>query len=152
MRQLRHALGELRLRVLKILSDLIPWLESRGIYSRGRFGMWKYEVANTDHSLMQGVEWVNRMISGEAETTIGLNYRVTENGRAATEHHRPSVAGSGEKRLFPVGQGPAGGGVAIEAKPAVSGVPALAEHVTSVVHQRSPIAEEEIGITPSEHT
>ena len=83
----------------EILAEVIPWLEARGIYSRGRFGMWKYEVANTDHSLMQGVEWVNRMLLGEPETTIGMQYRVTSDGRNAAEHERPVVAGSGEKRL-----------------------------------------------------
>lgn len=83
----------------EILAEVIPWLEERDIYSRGRFGMWKYEVSNTDHTLMQGVELVNRLINGEPEQTIGLVYRVTEDGRAAAEHERSSVAGSGEKRI-----------------------------------------------------
>jgi len=83
----------------EILSVVIPWLEERGIYSRGRFGMWKYEVANTDHSVMQGVELVNRLVLGEEETTIGLVYRSTEDGRRAAMHERPAHAGSGEKRL-----------------------------------------------------
>ena len=39
-----------------------PWLESRDIYSRGRFGAWRYEVGNMDHSVAQGVEWVNRVV------------------------------------------------------------------------------------------
>ena len=82
-----------------ILSDVIPFLESKSIYSRGRFGMWKYEVANTDHTLMQGVELVNRLVLGEPETTIGMSYTVTEDGRNAAVHERPAHAGSGEKRL-----------------------------------------------------
>jgi protoporphyrinogen oxidase len=82
-----------------ILSEVIPWLEQRSIYSRGRFGMWKYEVANTDHSLMQGVELVNRLLLGEPETTIGMSYKVTEDGRNAANHERPAHAGSGEKRI-----------------------------------------------------
>ncbi len=83
----------------QILSDVIPWLEVRDVYSRGRFGMWKYEVANTDHTLMQGVELVNRLILGEPETTIGIVYEPTHDGRAAALHERPDHAGSGEKRL-----------------------------------------------------
>lgn len=83
----------------EILSIVIPWLESRGIYSRGRFGMWKYEVSNTDHALMQGVEAVNRLLLGEPEVTIGLRYESTSDGLRGAQHERPDVAGSGEKRL-----------------------------------------------------
>src|SRR5262249_376151 len=69
-----------------ILSEVIPWLESRDIYSRGRFGMWKYEVSNTDHSLMQGVELIDRLLAGDPEKTIGISYRITEEGRGQAEH------------------------------------------------------------------
>jgi protoporphyrinogen oxidase len=100
-----------------ILSEVMPWLEARDIYSRGRFGMWKYEVANTDHSLMQGVELVNRLLLGEKETTIGVVYKVTEDGRNAATHERPAHAGSGEKRLI-------ANAATIEAKPKVGDIPA----------------------------
>ena len=60
--------------------------------------MWKYEVSNTDHTLMQGVELVNRLLLGEAETTIGMKYASTADGRNAAVHERAAVAGSGEKR------------------------------------------------------
>jgi UDP-galactopyranose mutase len=46
-----------------------PRLEAMDIYSRGRFGGWKYEVGNMDHSVMQGVEWADRMLTGAPETT-----------------------------------------------------------------------------------
>ena len=82
----------------EILAEVIPWLEQHGIYSRGRFGMWKYEFANTDHTLMQGVELVNRLFNGDPETTIGMVYNVTTDGRNAAVHERSGVAGSGEKR------------------------------------------------------
>src|SRR3954471_12619636 len=82
----------------EILSKAIPFLEQHGIYSRGRFGMWKYEVANTDHTLMQGVELVNRLMLGEAETTIGMKYASTEDGRNAAVHERSSMAGSGDPK------------------------------------------------------
>ena len=48
--------------------------------------MWKYEVSNTDHTLMQGVELINRLMLGEAETTIGLKYESTLDGRNAARH------------------------------------------------------------------
>ncbi|WP_319541597.1 FAD-dependent oxidoreductase [uncultured Pseudodesulfovibrio sp.] len=55
------------------LAVLQPMLESMGIYSRGRFGGWKYEVANMDHSVMQGVEWAERMVLGTPEKTYTLD-------------------------------------------------------------------------------
>jgi protoporphyrinogen oxidase len=53
-----------------LLKPLHPWLEVQDIYSRGRFGAWKYEVSNQDHSLMQGVEWVNHLVLDVPETTL----------------------------------------------------------------------------------
>lgn len=81
-----------------ILAKAIPFLESKGVYSRGRFGMWKYEVSNTDHSLMQGVELINKLMLGEPDTTIGMKYSSTTDGRNAAVHERSAAAGSGEKR------------------------------------------------------
>ncbi len=45
------------------------WLRDHGIWSRGRFGAWLYEIGNMDHSFMQGVEWVDHVLLGEPETT-----------------------------------------------------------------------------------
>jgi protoporphyrinogen oxidase len=53
-----------------ILADVLPVLESKNIFSRGRFGAWKYEVSNQDHSFMQGVEAVDRILGGCAEPTL----------------------------------------------------------------------------------
>lgn len=51
------------------LRTIQPWLEARAISSRGRFGGWKYEVGNMDHSVMQGVEWAQRMVLETQEKT-----------------------------------------------------------------------------------
>ncbi|GAB6036744.1 FAD-dependent oxidoreductase [Fundidesulfovibrio butyratiphilus] len=56
----------------RALGVVQPWLESHGIYGRGRFGGWKYEVSNMDHCVMQGVEWAQRMLTGKKETTYTL--------------------------------------------------------------------------------
>jgi protoporphyrinogen oxidase len=85
----------------EILTKAIPYLEQHGIYSRGRFGMWKYEVSNTDHTLMQGVELINRLLLGEAEQTIGIKYESTLDGRNAALHERSALAGSGDPRRVP---------------------------------------------------
>jgi len=45
-------------------------LESLKIYSRGRFGYWKYECGNTDHSILQGLEIIDRLVEGKKEETI----------------------------------------------------------------------------------
>jgi UDP-galactopyranose mutase len=50
------------------LGTIQPWLREQGIYSRGRFGAWLYEIGNMDHSAMQGVEFVNAVLHGEPET------------------------------------------------------------------------------------
>jgi hypothetical protein len=52
-----------------------PYLESRGIYSRGRFGAWRYEVGNMDHSVAQGVEWVQRMLCGAVDDELTYQAR-----------------------------------------------------------------------------
>jgi protoporphyrinogen oxidase len=53
----------------ELLMRVQPTLKEHGIYSRGRFGGWKYEVANQDHSMMQGVEAV--------EDALGIGKEVT---------------------------------------------------------------------------
>ena len=53
----------------RLVEPILADLEKVNIYSRGRFGGWKYEVSNQDHSLMQGVELVNRLACGIPETT-----------------------------------------------------------------------------------
>lgn len=52
------------------LAILQPALVDRGIYSRGRFGAWRYEIGNMDHSVMMGVEAVNQILSGERESVF----------------------------------------------------------------------------------
>jgi protoporphyrinogen oxidase len=51
------------------LAEIVPFFEQHQVWSRGRFGLWKYEVSNQDHSFMQGVELVERLISGRPEIT-----------------------------------------------------------------------------------
>ncbi|GFO66731.1 amine oxidase [Geomonas limicola] len=53
----------------RALAAIQPYLAERGIYSRGRFGAWRYEVGNMDHSFMQGVEVVERILAGGVEPT-----------------------------------------------------------------------------------
>lgn len=52
------------------LDRVLPLFSKADIYTRGRFGAWKYEVSNQDHTFMQGVEWVNHILHTEEEVTV----------------------------------------------------------------------------------
>ncbi len=54
----------------RALAILQPALERQGIYSRGRFGAWRYEIGNMDHSVMMGVEAANHVVNGEKEVVF----------------------------------------------------------------------------------
>lgn len=71
----------------QILCEVLPALEELDVYSRGRFGAWRYEVANQDHSFMQGWECVDRICSGAdatAEPTLTTPDVVNSRPRTGT--------------------------------------------------------------------
>ncbi|KAI9827131.1 MAG: hypothetical protein M1819_007022 [Sarea resinae] len=84
-----------------VLKQLLPKLQDKDILSRGRFGSWRYEVGNQDHSFMLGVEAVDHVVNGAVELT--LNYPDFVNGRANTERRLVEGAqvfkGKGKKNL-----------------------------------------------------
>src|SRR5262245_8692230 len=64
-----------------VLPTVDTALREMGILSRGRFGAWKYEVSNQDHSFMQGVEAVDHLMTGAEEVTV---YHASRVNRAIT--------------------------------------------------------------------
>jgi protoporphyrinogen oxidase len=56
----------------RALGEIQPFLMANDIYSRGRFGAWLYESSNMDHSVMQGVETVDRLLLHQPEKTWRL--------------------------------------------------------------------------------
>jgi protoporphyrinogen oxidase len=54
----------------RALAVLQPALLEQGIYSRGRFGAWRYEIGNMDHSVMMGVEAVDHIVAGQEESVF----------------------------------------------------------------------------------
>jgi UDP-galactopyranose mutase len=49
------------------LAAIHPWLMERGIFSRGRFGSWRYEIGNMDHAVKMGIDIARRLVRGDAE-------------------------------------------------------------------------------------
>ncbi len=54
----------------RALDVLLPSLERLRIYSRGKFGAWKYEISNQDHSFLQGTELAERLVLGGEERLL----------------------------------------------------------------------------------
>lgn len=53
------------------LQEITPIFESKNIYSCGRFGAWKYEIGNMDHSFIQGVKCVENINKKEGGSSFG---------------------------------------------------------------------------------
>ena len=56
-----------------VINEALPWLRQQGIWSRGRFGSYKYEVGNQDHSLMLGVECADNVLFGTKVHSCSIN-------------------------------------------------------------------------------
>ena len=69
-RRLEHGYPTPSLHYDRALDVALPALEAYDVYSRGRFGAWKYEVSNQDHSFAQGVEAVEHWLLGAREMTL----------------------------------------------------------------------------------
>jgi len=68
-----------------VLAEAVPWLQKQGIWSRGRFGSYKYEVANQDHSLAIGVECADNIVYGAKEFTLLFPSLTNEGGAKNTD-------------------------------------------------------------------
>jgi protoporphyrinogen oxidase len=49
------------------LDVIQPWLMERSIFSRGRFGSWRYEIGNMDHAVKMGVDVARLLATGVRE-------------------------------------------------------------------------------------
>lgn len=70
-RRLEHGYPTPSLQRDEVLAQALPWLQQKhNIWSRGRFGSYKYEVANQDHSCLIGVEAADNILHGTKEFTL----------------------------------------------------------------------------------
>jgi protoporphyrinogen oxidase len=49
------------------LATIQPWLMAHHIYSRGRFGSWRYEIGNMDHAVRMGMDVARLIVNGTPE-------------------------------------------------------------------------------------
>ena len=84
-RRLEHGYPTPSLDRDNVLNEALPWLKKQDIWSRGRFGSYKYEVANQDHSLMIGVEAIDNMLFGTKEFTLLYPSLTNEGGAKNTD-------------------------------------------------------------------
>jgi hypothetical protein len=92
-RRLEHGYPTPSLERDGVLNEVLPALRKMDIWSRGRFGSYKYEVANQDHSCLIGVEAVDNILFGTKEFTLFYPSLTNEGGAKNTElvYNGPSV-------------------------------------------------------------
>jgi protoporphyrinogen oxidase len=52
------------------LAVIQPWLERHQIYSRGRFGCWRYEIGNMDHATKMGIDVARALVTAQREELL----------------------------------------------------------------------------------
>ena len=56
--------------------EALSWLQSKNIWSRGRFGAFKYELGDVDQCFIQGVEAADNIHVGAPERCLNDGYDV----------------------------------------------------------------------------
>ena len=54
----------------RALDVIQPWLAARRIFSRGRFGSWRYEIGNMDHAVKMGIDVARWLLHEAAEELV----------------------------------------------------------------------------------
>jgi len=78
------------------IQKILPELKERNIWSRGRFGAWKYELGNQDHTCMQGVEAVDNMLFGVKEFTLEFPDKANQKKNTELQFSLNSFVGKGK--------------------------------------------------------
>jgi protoporphyrinogen oxidase len=56
----------------RALRTIQPWLMEHDVYSRGRFGSWRYEMGNMDHAVKMGIDAARLLVDGRPEELWSL--------------------------------------------------------------------------------
>jgi hypothetical protein len=59
----------------RLLRSIQKELEALSIFSRGRFGAWRYEVSNQDYAFMQGSEAARHVVRGDREVIYNQRFQ-----------------------------------------------------------------------------
>jgi protoporphyrinogen oxidase len=72
------------------LAVIQPWLAQRDVFSRGRFGAWRYEIGNMDHAVKMGIDVARRLVLDEPEELVA-DAGEAQRARRASAQIEPAI-------------------------------------------------------------
>jgi predicted ABC-type sugar transport system permease subunit len=73
------------------LGVIQPWLAQQDVFSRGRFGSWRYEIGNMDHAVKMGIDIARRLVLDEPEELVGSVDGETQRARVSSAQTEPAI-------------------------------------------------------------
>ena len=68
-----------------------PWLAQHDVFSRGRFGSWRYEIGNMDHAVKMGIDVARRLVLDEPEELLASAGDETQRARRSSAQIEPAI-------------------------------------------------------------
>ncbi len=73
------------------LGVIQPWLAQRDVFSRGRFGSWRYEIGNMDHAVKMGIDIARRLVLEEPEELFASLDGDVQRARDSSAQTEPAI-------------------------------------------------------------